>query len=168
MSTTQNGDSPGIPQALIKRNPSMTKEQFSTHWFENHASIVIPYFLSVGVEYYAQIHNPVLLPDASTSPENQDLDISDWDGAAELKFADVKPERPHAEVEASTKYWKEVIVEDEKRFLVSPALDHVRRIAANTVDGERRVIIEDGKVVPGLNFDANLEVWNGFVSGGRE
>jgi hypothetical protein len=159
MTTTNKDDKVAAgPQALIKRHPSMTKEQFSTHWYEKHAPKVIPYFLASGVEYYAQIHNPVLAQGASAA---EDLDISEWDGAAELNFAEVKPESS----EAGKKYFREVILVDERRFLVSEALKHVRRVDAGTVVGERKVIIDGGKVVCELDYGSEDKVWTSYVSG---
>jgi hypothetical protein len=146
-----------IPQALMKRNLSTTRTQFSVHWFEKHAAIVIPYFLAHGVEYYAQLHNPIL---SQGSPSNG-LEISEWDGAAELKFKDAKPEGS----EAGKMYYQEVILVDERRFLVSEALKHVKMVDAGTVTGDRKVIIEHGKVVCGLDYEENEKVWEMYVIG---
>jgi hypothetical protein len=148
---------PHIPQALLKRHPSMTKEQFSAHWYNSHAPKVIPYFLSAGVDYYAQIHNPVLIPGASPA---EDLDISDWDGAAELKFAEVTPEGP----EGGKKYFQEVILVDERRFLISEALDHVKRVDPGTVKGDRKVIIEGGNVVCELDYGSDAKIWTSYAN----
>lgn len=51
-------------QGLLKRNPKMTREQFSEAWLR-HGAIVTPYFLSYGFEYYAQVPYPPL-----THPSN--------------------------------------------------------------------------------------------------
>ncbi|ESZ91124.1 hypothetical protein SBOR_8488 [Sclerotinia borealis F-4128] len=57
-STTQ---SPRPILALLKRNPSLTKEEFSKHWFERHAQLVVPYFLEGGgVEEYVQVSSVYL------------------------------------------------------------------------------------------------------------
>jgi hypothetical protein len=159
MTTTPNKEEqvPFRPQALIKRHPSMTKEQFSTHWYKNHAPKVIPYFLSAGVDYYAQIHNPVLTRGASVT---EDLNLSDWDGAAELKFAEGKPEVSGA----GMKYFQEVVLVDERRFLVSEALEHVRMVDPGTVTGDRKVIIEGGKLVCELDYASDAEVWSSYMN----
>lgn len=133
-----------IPQALLKRSPSTTKEQFSAHWLEKHAAIVLPYFLANGVDYYAQIHNLNLT--TNNSPEG--LKISDWDGAAELKFKAVRPEGP----EGGNKYFQELVLADERKFLLSEALEHYKIVDCGTVMGDRKVIIEDGKVVYELDY----------------
>jgi hypothetical protein len=39
---------------LLKRNPAMTREEFSQHWEKEHAPLVIPWALKYGIEYYAQ------------------------------------------------------------------------------------------------------------------
>jgi hypothetical protein len=39
---------------LLKRNPTMTREEFSHYWEKRHAPIVIPWALQYGIEYYAQ------------------------------------------------------------------------------------------------------------------
>lgn len=43
-----------IKSALLQRNPAMTREQFSDHWFTKHAPLVVPLFLHSGVQYYEQ------------------------------------------------------------------------------------------------------------------
>lgn len=146
-----------IPQALLKRNTSTTKDQFSAHWFEKHAAIVLPYFHANGVDYYAQIHNPIL----RTNNSSEELDISDWDGAAELRFKDVRPEGP----EGGNKYFQEMILADERRFLVSEALEHYKMVDGGTVTGDRKVIIEDGKVVYELGYLENVKIWQMYVNG---
>jgi EthD domain len=155
--TSKPQDIAAIPQALLKRNLSMTKTQFSVHWFEKHAAIVIPYFLAQGVEYYAQLHNPTL----SQGGPSEDLEISEWDGAAELIFKDARPE----ESEAGKKYYQDAILVDERRFLVSEALKHVEMVASGTVIGDRKVIIDHGKVVYELDYEENEKIWEMYVTG---
>ncbi|PMD41610.1 hypothetical protein L207DRAFT_511445 [Hyaloscypha variabilis F] len=58
-------------------------------------------------------------------------------------------------------YYREVIVADERRFLVSEALEHIYRVPPMTADGERKVVIRDGKClidVPEIVW----EVWRGY------
>jgi hypothetical protein len=47
-------DSSTIRQALLKRNPAMTPEEFSNHWFTKHAPLVVPLFLQSKTTYYEQ------------------------------------------------------------------------------------------------------------------
>lgn len=42
-------------------------------------------------------------------------------------------------------YYREVLLQDELRFLISEAGKHYLRVEPGTVEGERRVIIRDGK-----------------------
>ncbi|KAE9969809.1 hypothetical protein BLS_005214 [Venturia inaequalis] len=148
MATTNTN---AIPQALLRRKPFTTKEQFSTYWFEKHAAIVLPYFLANGVDYYAQIHDPIL----TTKISAEDLNVSEWDGAAELKFKDPKPEGP----EGANRYFQDIVLADERKFLVSEALEHYKMVDGGTVTGDRKVIIEDGKVVYELCYLENVKIW---------
>jgi hypothetical protein len=59
-------------------------------------------------------------------------------------------------------YFLEVILADERRFLLSNALEHIHSLPSGTVVGDRKVIIEDGKATVGVNKEAlekNMEVW---------
>ncbi|RDI85895.1 hypothetical protein Vi05172_g4149 [Venturia inaequalis] len=154
MATTNTN---AIPQALLRRKPFTTKEQFSTYWFEKHAAIVLPYFLANGVDYYAQIHDPIL----TTKISAEDLNVSEWDGAAELKFKDPKPEGP----EGANRYFQDIVLADERKFLVSEALEHYKMVDGGTVTGDRKVIIEDGKVVYELCYLENVKIWQMYVGG---
>jgi hypothetical protein len=44
-------------------------------------------------------------------------------------------------------YYNEVILPDERRFLVSDALLHFKILPAGSVDGEKRVVIQGGKAM---------------------
>ena len=44
-----------------------------------------------------------------------------------------------------TEYYKEQILPDERRFLVSEARQHFKVVPAGTIVGDVRVVIEDGK-----------------------
>ena len=50
-----------LGQALLKRHPDTTRDQFSENWLR-HATIVVPYFLHSGVPYYAQVSWPEKYP----------------------------------------------------------------------------------------------------------
>ena len=50
-------------QALLKRHPDMTREEFSQHWEKKHATLLVPWALKYGVTYYAQVsplHCPLI------------------------------------------------------------------------------------------------------------
>jgi EthD domain len=70
---------------LLKGPPSLTREQFSDYWLNKHAATGIPWALANGCVYYVQIHNPRLTAATAASPP-ADLDMTEWDGAAELVF----------------------------------------------------------------------------------
>lgn len=57
------------------------------------------------------------------------------------------------------------MVTDEKRFLVSEAMQHVRRVDEGTVVGERKVIIEDGKILVDVAEDV-WKVWREYETKG--
>jgi hypothetical protein len=56
-----------IKSALLQRNPAMTREQFSDHWFTKHAPLVVPLFLHSGVQYYEQARDSPPFPVPSSS-----------------------------------------------------------------------------------------------------
>jgi hypothetical protein len=98
-----------------------------------------------------QIHN-------LSSTTSRTIDLAEWDGAAEMRFrrpSDWTPS-PH-----SVAYHARVIVPDEKRFLVSEALEHILRVDEGTVLGERRVIIEGGRAVVEVDPEA-VKRWKEF------
>jgi hypothetical protein len=51
-----------MDQGLLKRNPSMTREEFSTHWFTKHAPLIVPFFLDLSVQHYEQVRSPFYHP----------------------------------------------------------------------------------------------------------
>jgi hypothetical protein len=185
---------------LMKRDPAMTREEFSQYWEKKHAPLVIPWALQYGIEYYAQaslipriyvtyvspeptdisslkiqlhkmlltisqMHNIRLAPNA---PPLQDLAIEEWDGAVQMKM-------PSPEIMAEAfkdPYYLNVILPDERRFLVSEAKLHIKIVPPEAIAGERKVIIEGGKVVIG---DQEVEealseaekAWRGYQGGER-
>jgi len=136
-----------MDQGLLKRNPAMTREEFSHHWYTKHAPIVVPYFLHSGVSHYEQMHGP-LTTTIST------LDISSYDGAAGMPPQKIL-DNPAPIPKWKQDYYKEVILPDERRFLVSEALEHIYRVGPGSVRGERRVVIGEGKCL----IDVGEEVW---------
>lgn len=103
-------------------------------------------------DYSAQVHNPRLAPDVSPP---DDLDISEWDGAAEMVIqlpADWKP------TAKSEDYYLKVILPDERRFLLNEAKMQIRRVGGGTVVGDKVVIIDGGK--PLINCGGDMKVWD--------
>lgn len=64
--------------------------------------------------------------------------MSGWDGAAGSVRPDAmgQPKRPTPEWAQA--YYREVVLEDERRFLVSEALLHTKMVESGQVNGERR------------------------------
>ncbi len=63
-------------------------------------------------------------------------------------------------------YYQEVILPDERRFLVSEALEHIRRFPPQTVKGERKVVIEGGKCLVEVS-EAVWRVWREYEGRGE-
>jgi hypothetical protein len=145
-----------INQGLLKRNPSLTPQEFSESWYSRHAQLVVPFFLHSGVTYYAQVHAPL-------TTSSSDLDLTSFSGAAEMRSEDVlkifAPDTPMPSWKRE--YYEEVILRDEKRLLVSLAMEHLVQVGEGTVSGERRMIIQDGKSVIQIE-EGVWEVWRGY------
>jgi len=83
-----------------------------------------------------------------------DLDISEWDGAAEMTF-----ERG-PDFKSTTKsddYYQKVILPDERAFLLSEALQHLRWMEPGAVVGEKVIIIQDGKAM--IECEEDMKIW---------
>ena len=63
-------------------------------------------------------------------------------------------------------YYEEVILVDERRFLFSEALAHIKRVDPKTVTGDKRVVIEDGKSLVHVP-ESVWEVWRGYEKRGE-
>ena len=64
-------------------------------------------------------------------------------------------------------YYQEVILIDERRFLVSEALQHIHRVPPQTVKGERKAVIEEGNVLIDVP-DSVWKVWREYEARGKE
>lgn len=63
-------------------------------------------------------------------------------------------------------YYDEVIKVDERRFLVSEALDHIVRMPPRTVKGVVKVVIQEGKSL--VKVDEEIwRVWREYEARGR-
>jgi len=129
----------------------MTMEKFSQHWYNNHAPLVVPFFLHSGVQHYEQIHGPLI----TVNPEAvSGIDVQSFDGAAGMPPQSVM-DNPAPMPKWKEEYYKEVILPDERRFLISEALNHITRVGPGTIKGETKVVIGDGKCL----IDIPNEVW---------
>ena len=84
-----------------------------------------------------------------------DLNIFEWDGAAEMIF-----ERG-PDFKSTTKsddYYQKVILPDERAFLISEALQHLRWMEPRTMVGDKVVIIQDGKAM--VDCEEAMKIWN--------
>ncbi|KAG9228175.1 hypothetical protein BJ875DRAFT_490138 [Amylocarpus encephaloides] len=150
-------------QGLLIRNPKLTPEEFSKHWYNRHALVIVPFFLYCGVKNYVQIHAPV-------KTTQDDLDLASYDGAAETELTPLLLAAitdPSSLPTWVVDYYKEVILADEREFLVSEAMKHIKQVEEGTVTGERKAIIEDGKVVIEVP-EGVWETWRGYETKGGE
>lgn len=91
---------------------------------------------------------------APLSTDDPNLDISAWDGVAGMPPQEVL-DAPSQLPKWKQDYYREVILVDEKRFLVSAALEHIFRVKPGTVKGERRVVVREEKAL----VEVGEEVW---------
>lgn len=97
----------------------------------------------------------------------EDLDISSYDGAAELTFD--PPADGFQESTKSKDFFLKVIVPDEKKFLVGPAREIARFVDARLIDGKKIVLVEAGKVKtspdgkPAVPMDQAFKTWDEWV-----
>lgn len=155
-------DIKSMDQGLLRRNPSLTPEEFSTHWFTKHAPLIVPFFLDLGVAHYEQMHGPL----TTTSPSLSAL-ISTYDGAAGMPLpSDLAAFPPPTLAKWKLDYYRQVILVDERRFLVSEAMEHIHRVPPLTVAGTRKVVIHDGKCLIDVP-ETVWEVWKLYEEWGK-
>ncbi|TGO60034.1 hypothetical protein BOTNAR_0152g00060 [Botryotinia narcissicola] len=162
--------------ALLKRNPAMSKEEFSKHWVTEHAQVVLPYFLDAGVESYVQIHGPLSMSSPASPDSNpnnpiavlqKEVEAGEWDGCFELTGP---PDTSKATPEPAWKaaYYHDIIVPDELKLLVSEASEHVKIVEkTGIVTGERKAIIENGKSEIKIDKDV-MRVWEEYQRKGEK
>ncbi|KAL7911950.1 hypothetical protein GGI35DRAFT_477643 [Trichoderma velutinum] len=128
-------------QTLLKRNPIFNNrdEDFYESWENEHGQQALPWAIATGVTYYAQIHYI----------QSNDLNFStdEWDGAIEHNIdpnASTVANNPSREA-ASAAYYKEQILLDERRLLISDAASHSKQVPQGTVSGKKVVLIENGR-----------------------
>ncbi|KAI7699011.1 hypothetical protein KC353_g16671, partial [Hortaea werneckii] len=148
---------PEAVQVLLKRRPGTTVTAFRAYYQNHHAKLVLPWCKANGVTYYAHIHGPltwtkphstppeaatsgVAPPATSTSAFN--INLEDWDAAAEMVFP---PDFQLEEME-EREYYEKIILPDERKFLLDEARAHMVVLAAGSVEGSRVEVIRDGVV----------------------
>jgi len=148
-------------QALLKRHPSMTQEEFSAAWLR-HGAIVLPYFLSYGCQYYAQIHWPLSAP---STPSLSAEEMAGWDGAAESIHANPRLVLSEEEKAWREAYYEDVILPDERRFLVSAATEHMKIVEG--VTGRKTAVVEGGVGKIEVPEDI-MRVWRSYEERGQK
>jgi hypothetical protein len=67
-----------------------------------------------------------------------------------------------------TDYYQEVILVDERHFLVSEAIQHILRVPGGGVEGKKKVVIEDGKIAEGVAVSDEIwKVWREYEKRGE-
>ncbi|KAK5116898.1 hypothetical protein LTR62_006619 [Meristemomyces frigidus] len=135
-----------LGQGLLKRNASLSAEDFRKHYIGRHGPTAIPWFLANGVIYYAQIHRPLAWtsPEAASKHSKTIPDLSAWDAAVELGLP---PRMGLEDMDKAQRYYSEVILPDERMTFLTEALQHMTNVGPGSVTGERVEFIVDGKMV---------------------
>ncbi|RMY25217.1 hypothetical protein D0867_00863 [Hortaea werneckii] len=160
MATTTQTTMPETVQVLLKCRPGTTVAAFRAYYQNHHAKLVLPWGKANGVTYYAQIHGPLTwtkphsapseaatsgaAPPPATSTSALNINLEDWDAAAEM----VLPPDFQLKEMKEKEYYEKVILPDERKFLFDEARAHMVVLAAGSVEGERVEVIRDGAVVP--------------------
>lgn len=178
-------------QALLKRSASYTREKFSTHWLKHgskvtpwaldngvtyYAQVRIPTIreashtaavslmsvicvqVTVGIHRLTvslQIHNP-RVAHGVTVPSN--FNISGWDGAAEMAFERGPDFKSTAK---SDDYYQNVILPDERTFLVCEALQHLQWMDPGAIVGDKIVFLQGGKAL--IDCEEDMKIWNNWL-----
>jgi hypothetical protein len=108
------------------------------------------------------MHGPL----TTTSPALSAL-VSTYDGVAGMPpQSDLDAFPPPTLAKWKLDYYRQVILADERHFLVSEALEHIHRVPPMTVDGTRKVVIHDGKCL--IDVPENVwEVWRLYEEWGK-
>jgi hypothetical protein len=88
--------------------------------------------------------------------------VANYDGVAGMPSqSDLEAFPPPTLAPWKLAYYREEILVDERRFLVSEALEHIHRVPPMTVEGVRKVVIHDGKCLIDVP-ESVWEVWRGY------
>jgi hypothetical protein len=112
-----------------------------------------------------QIHRPLrwTSPELEAKYKHLGINLEDWDAVAEMVFPPVVTIDDYYRPKVGKKYHLEVILPDEKRFLLDEALKHLQGVEPGAVDGERVELIVDGKAV--VSVGEWQEVFDGIEAG---
>lgn len=84
------------------------------------------------------------------------VNLEDWDAVAEVVFSpflSVDDQRPRV----GQDYYAQVMIPDERIFLLTEALNHLRTVEPGVVTGERVEFIVDGKAC--VEFEEWQMLW---------
>ncbi|CAH0028886.1 unnamed protein product [Clonostachys rhizophaga] len=126
MSTTTNTNTPNrvCSIAFLKKNPSLTHDEFYHHWSQVHGPLVKPWMEKHGITGYTQVNATPQLNDAAAAtplgPEKKrdkgkggEDPLGGFDGAAVIEA----PSWDVLEGAFADEYYRDVIAKDEERFL---------------------------------------------------
>jgi len=88
-----------------------------------------------------------------------------WDGAAESIRAEIPLKLTDDGKEWREAYYRDVILPDEKMFLVSAAAEHLKVVEG--VMGEKAVVIKDGKGCMDVREEV-MAVWREYEAKGKK
>jgi hypothetical protein len=155
--------------------PSLTLILFHPHSFPISSSKFHPTSHLISIHLHSiyppnsshnpKIHGPLHPLSSSLSPTLTFL-IATYDGAAGMPAQEIL-DNPSPMPKWKEDYYREVILPDERRFLVSEALEHIYRVPPQSVKWERKVVIDEGKVLVEVP-ESVWEVWRGYESRGKE
>lgn len=111
--------------AFLKKNPSLTHNEFYRHWSQVHGPLVKPWMEKHGITGYTQVHATPQLNDAAAATplgpekkrdkgeEGEEDPLGGFDGAAVIEA----PSWGVLEGAFADEYYRDVIAKDEERFL---------------------------------------------------
>ncbi|KAG9022897.1 hypothetical protein FRB95_013997 [Tulasnella sp. JGI-2019a] len=112
MSSTPSAFGPLQISGFITRLSSLTHTEFSTHWLQRHAPIVVPWCLKYNIVAYTQTHlHPKIQAEVA---DKMKMPLLQYDGFAQMTLGGNVEEFMGA---FKHPYYLEVIAKDEKRFL---------------------------------------------------
>jgi hypothetical protein len=93
--------------------------------------------------------------------------LSTYDGVAGMPSqSDLDAFPPPTLAKWKLDYYQQVILVDERRFLVSEAMEHIHRVPPMTVEGTRKVVIREGKCLIDVP-ETVWEVWRLYEEWGK-
>lgn len=105
---------------LVKRNPNLTREEFSKYWRDNHGPLVASFtecsrYMRKYVQDHLVLSDPTLAKKASATigPPSTPVPAADFDGIVEAWYDSIED----LQRSGGSERYLQVIREDEKRFV---------------------------------------------------